>query len=370
MQRALGALGAVIVSVAAGSSMGCPPPKPRPASAPALAPTPASEASRHADADAGAVASLAEAEPGLVALEDRRAFEASTLEAAAASPDAAVRARAALAAGRIGDERAAVVLSGLLADRAPDVRASAAFAAGILGDPAMSRALVPLLSDPDEKVAARAAWSLGFLEQAEGRDALLGALATAPAARRPALLFALWRFPTPAIVAAAEPYAADPDPATRTAALYALARRPHEAALAGPHTMPRGFRCERRGALRPRARNPRPAGVDRAARRGARGPSPAGGDRLAHGPSRRPREERRRFAAAREGRAGRDALERRESQSRDSGAGAPALLRGGVRPRGFPATLGGGQDGQRAAPTGRPARRRGGDSRAGPAPSR
>ena len=139
---------------------------------------------------------------------------------------------------------------------------------------------------------------------------------------------------------------------------------------AGPHTVPRGFRCERRGALRPGARNPRPAGVDRAARRGPRGPPPAGGDRLAHGPLRRPREELRRFAASREGRAGRDALERRESQSRDSGAGAPALLRDGLRPRGLPATLGGGQDGQRAAATGRPARRRGGDSRAGPVPSR
>ena len=128
MRRALGALGAVIVSVAAGSSMGCPPPKPRPASEPSLAPTPTSEPSP----PSAATASLAEAEPGLVALEDRRAFEASTLEAAAASPDAAVRARAALAAGRIGDERASGVLSGLLADRASDVRESAAFAAGIL----------------------------------------------------------------------------------------------------------------------------------------------------------------------------------------------------------------------------------------------
>ena len=243
MRRALGALGVVIVSVAAGSSMGCPPPKPRPASEPAVAPTPAPEASRHSDAeaDAGAVASLAlaDAEPGLVALEDRRAFEASTLEAAAASPDAAVRARAALAAGRIGDERASAVLSRLLADGTPEVRESAAFAAGILGDPSMSQALVPLLSDPDEKVAARAAWSLGFLEQAEGRDALLGALATASASRRPALLFALWRFPTAAIVTAAEPFAADPDPATRTAALYALSRRPQAAAL---DTLTRGLR--------------------------------------------------------------------------------------------------------------------------------
>ncbi len=217
MRRALGALGAVIVSVAAGCAAAKPPAAPAPAP-----PSPA---------PAAAVASLAEAEPALAALEDRRAFDAPTLEAAAASPDAAVRARTALAAGRIGDERASGVLSRLLADGSPDVRESAAFGAGILGDPSMSRALVPALSDSDDKVAARAAWSLGFLEQTDGRDALLGALAAAPPARRPALLFALWRFPTPAIVAAAEPYAADPDPATRTAALYALSRRPQEAAL-------------------------------------------------------------------------------------------------------------------------------------------
>ena len=45
---------------------------------------------------ARAFASLAEAEPALLALEDRRAFEAPTLEAAASASDAAVRARAAL----------------------------------------------------------------------------------------------------------------------------------------------------------------------------------------------------------------------------------------------------------------------------------
>jgi hypothetical protein len=193
MRRALGALGAVIVSVAAGSSMGCPAPKPRPASATALAPTPAPETPRHSEADtgAGAVASLAlaDAEPRLVALEDRRAFEASTLEAAAASPDAAVRARAALAAGRIGDERASAVLSGLLADRASDVRESAAFAAGIPAI-AMSRALVR--SGPRE---GRRPDRLVLGEQAEaGRPA---GLRTTPASRRPALLFRALAFRQP-----------------------------------------------------------------------------------------------------------------------------------------------------------------------------
>jgi cyclophilin family peptidyl-prolyl cis-trans isomerase/HEAT repeat protein len=177
------------------------------------------------------MASLERAEPVLVALEDRRAYDEATLEAAASSPDAAVRARAALAAGRIGDERAARTLDRLLKDGSPEARESAAFGAGILGDPGLSRALAGLLADPEDRVAARAAWSLGFLEQPEGRTALLEALPAATAARRPAILFALWRFPTPDVAAAIEPFAADPEPAVRSAALYALSRRPQEVSL-------------------------------------------------------------------------------------------------------------------------------------------
>jgi cyclophilin family peptidyl-prolyl cis-trans isomerase/HEAT repeat protein len=175
--------------------------------------------------------SLEDVEPVLVSLEDRRAFDEPILAAAAAAPEPAVRARAALAAGRIGDERAAKTLGRLLKDPSPEVRESAAFGSGILGDPAMTKALVPLLSDADDTVSARAAWSLGFLEQADGRAALLGALAESPAARRPALLFALWRFPTPEVAAALEPWASDSDTAIRSAALYALARRPQEVSL-------------------------------------------------------------------------------------------------------------------------------------------
>jgi len=177
------------------------------------------------------MASLEEAEPALVALEDRRSFDGRTLEAAASSPEATVRARAALAAGRIGDERAAGTLSRLLTDASPEVRESAAFAGGILGDPGLTPKLVPLLGDPDDRVAGRAAWSLGFLEQPEAQKALLEALPGTAAGRRPALLFALWRFPTPPVAAALAPYAADPDPAARSAALYALARRPQEVSL-------------------------------------------------------------------------------------------------------------------------------------------
>jgi cyclophilin family peptidyl-prolyl cis-trans isomerase/HEAT repeat protein len=46
------------------------------------------------------------------------------------------------------------------------------------------------------------------------------------------MLRALWRFPTPAAAATVTPYATDADPRIRTAALYALARRPQESSLA------------------------------------------------------------------------------------------------------------------------------------------
>src|SRR6478672_2522178 len=61
--------------------------------------------------------------------EDARAY-GKTLETLMASPNAQVRSRAALAAGRIGDERALTALSGLLKKGDTNVRAMAAFAIG------------------------------------------------------------------------------------------------------------------------------------------------------------------------------------------------------------------------------------------------
>ena len=232
LRRALRALGAAFLL---GAGCASHPPADR---APAPAPTPAAEheatsAPAPTPIPARAFASLADAEPALLALEDRRAFAAPTLDAAAASRDAAVRARAALALGRIGDERASSALKRLLADPSPEVRSSAAFASAILGDQGLSDALTPLLGDPDAAVAARAAWAIGFLAPAGGEKALIAALpaATAPSLRA-ALLRGLWRFSTPGARNAAQPYLADPDPAVRTAAIYVLARRPQPESIA------------------------------------------------------------------------------------------------------------------------------------------
>ena len=167
-----------------------------------------------------------------MSLEDRRAFDAAVLQAAARSEDPEVRARAALAAGRIGDPRGADVVRPLLSDGDGRVRDTAAFAAGILGEPALAGALVPLVGDPDSAVAGRAAWSLGLLDSEPGRRAIEEAIgAASDPARRAALLRALWRFAAPDAAETAKRFASDPDARVRTAALYALARKPQESSL-------------------------------------------------------------------------------------------------------------------------------------------
>jgi cyclophilin family peptidyl-prolyl cis-trans isomerase/HEAT repeat protein len=223
-------LGIVFLAAAAGCAHrgaprgGTPVPASTPTPAALVAPTPSSPPR---------AANLSDIEPALVSAEDRRTYDAPALEAAAGSREPAVRARAVLALGRIGDERAVEPVRSLLGDRTPAVREQAAFAAGILGDPALSGALVPLIADSDAAVASRAAWALGMLGQPAGRDALVGVVRDAPSAgRRAPALRGLWRFGDEECARAASPWASDPDPSVRIAALYVLARKPRESSLA------------------------------------------------------------------------------------------------------------------------------------------
>ncbi|MGE5413701.1 MAG: peptidylprolyl isomerase [Syntrophomonadaceae bacterium] len=230
--RRLGTALAAVVPCAA-LAVGCaspryptaPPPAP-----PAAAPTP--PAGAVPTPSVGPSASLAELEPALVLAEDRRSFD-PVLASAAASKDAGVRARGAVALGRIGDARAVEPLRALLSDREATVRESAAFASGILGEAALSPALVAPLGDPDDDVAARAAWAIGMLGEKGGAEALsAGVRAATRPSRRAACLRGLWRYGGAATREAAAPFAADPDVAVRASALYALARRPDPASLA------------------------------------------------------------------------------------------------------------------------------------------
>jgi cyclophilin family peptidyl-prolyl cis-trans isomerase/HEAT repeat protein len=174
-------------------------------------------------------ASPAEAHSLLLQAEDRRAYDAGLLAAASKSPEESVREHAALAAGRIGDDRARALAEGLLSDPAPGVRSAAAFSCQLLEDGGATPALIPLLSDPDPAVAGGAARAIGVLERGDGEDALIAAIPKVAAPEpRASVLESLWRFADGMSTTAALSYVSDPDVRVRRAALYALSRKPVE----------------------------------------------------------------------------------------------------------------------------------------------
>jgi cyclophilin family peptidyl-prolyl cis-trans isomerase/HEAT repeat protein len=181
-------------------------------------------------------AAPADARAALLRLEDRREYDAGALAAAAASGDAAVRRRAALAAGRLRDARALPLLGRLLADADTGVAATAAFALGQVGDTAAVALLVPHLAAAPT-VASEAAYALGKLRTDAAKQALADFLArTDPAAAAPEVagsaLLAVWRHPRPLPVAAVERWLEAADPELRARAAYALSRRADPAAMA------------------------------------------------------------------------------------------------------------------------------------------
>ncbi len=196
--------------------------------------TPSSPASAHAPGPAPipAFTSSSDARAQLLRAEDRRAFDPALLAAASKVQDPAVRAHAALAAGRIGDDRSRDMVRGMLSDGSPEVRSAAAFACQLLEDGTATPDLISLLADSDPRVAASAARAIGTIGRGDGQDALIAAIPKAAAPEpRAAMLQSLWRYSDGRIVEAALPYAADPDPKVRSAALFALSRKPIEASL-------------------------------------------------------------------------------------------------------------------------------------------
>jgi len=93
--------------------------------------------------------------------EDERRWD-DQLQALLTSGDPKVRARAALAAGRIGDDKAVAPLADtLIMDRDNAVREMAAFALGEIESPGGAYALVTVLQDPEKPARARAIEALG-----------------------------------------------------------------------------------------------------------------------------------------------------------------------------------------------------------------
>ncbi|HRA41989.1 MAG TPA: HEAT repeat domain-containing protein, partial [Pyrinomonadaceae bacterium] len=87
--------------------------------------------------------------------------------------NSAIRYRAALAAGRIGDDKALPGLTALLSDSVVEVRAMAAFAIGEVESAKGADAILKVLNDPaaPHQVRARAVEAAGKIAAANPRDA-------------------------------------------------------------------------------------------------------------------------------------------------------------------------------------------------------
>ncbi|MBX7183595.1 MAG: HEAT repeat domain-containing protein [Vicinamibacteria bacterium] len=101
----------------------------------------------------------------ILVLEDSRSLGEGSILGFLQNEDPAVRRRAALAAGRIGDPLASSRLIERLRDREPEVRRAAAFALGLLGGAEAGPALVAALDDPDAATRGRASEALGRIGQ-------------------------------------------------------------------------------------------------------------------------------------------------------------------------------------------------------------
>lgn len=192
----------------------------------------------------------------VVRAEDRRDWAGGELARALSHPDAEVRARAALAVGRVQDSTSVPALAAVLADRDVRVRREAAFALGQVGhrsartaleraltdrdpevvalavealgkcgDPAATAAVVPFVRRGTTEQRMRACESLWRLADTSATSALLAALPEREAAVRWRVVYALERLMVPdRIVPAVIPVLTDPDPLVRAHAARTLGR--------------------------------------------------------------------------------------------------------------------------------------------------
>jgi len=115
----------------------------------------------------------------LLALEDTRSSGGGELERYLKDPQAGVRRRAALAAGRIGDPAPLPALIELMNDGVAEVRQMAAFALGLIGDQRASERLLAALADSDPVVRGRAAEALGRVGDARAAGSIAGMILAA-----------------------------------------------------------------------------------------------------------------------------------------------------------------------------------------------
>ena len=154
--------------------------------------------------------------------EDERRWSDGVLAGYLGHPDAEVRARAALAVGRLQDSTAVPALLPLLEDPVSPVREEAVFALGQIGHRSARPALEPLLDRGPDPLRALLIEALGKLGDRQATPKIAAFLGDSSPALRGEAAVALWRL---ADTTALEPLLQrhqDPDPEVRWRVLYAL----------------------------------------------------------------------------------------------------------------------------------------------------
>lgn len=158
--------------------------------------------------------------------EDERAWSDGVLRGLLADPSATVRARAALAVGRLQDSAAAPALLPLLADLAVPVRREAAFALGQIGWKGAREPLANALADRDAGVVALAIEALGKLGDRAVTPRIARFLDAPDSARRAQAAVALWRLADSTAAGPLLAHLATPAPWLRWRVVYALEKLP------------------------------------------------------------------------------------------------------------------------------------------------
>ena len=175
---------------------------------------------------AAAVAPNASALRAIVLAEDRRDWRGGALERALRHADEQVRARAALATGRLQDSASVAALLPLLSDRSVVVRREAAFALGQIGHRSARAALERSLTDRDAAVVALAVEGLGKLGDAAATPRLTPFLKLGTTEQRMRACESLWRLADSSAAGALIDALGERDASVRWRVVYALEKLP------------------------------------------------------------------------------------------------------------------------------------------------
>jgi cyclophilin family peptidyl-prolyl cis-trans isomerase/HEAT repeat protein len=111
----------------------------------------------------------------ILALEDSRSLGGGAIQSFLQHEDPAVRRRATVAAGRIGDRLILPELSGRLRDAEVEVRRAAAFSLGLIGAGESKTALIEALGDPDPLTRGRSSEALSRIPDSSAGTAIAAA---------------------------------------------------------------------------------------------------------------------------------------------------------------------------------------------------